>query len=428
MKKGLMRISLFLLCIFSVFFISRVWVLKNPPKYYSDVKHDYERYANMWRYGLIPYRTHLYEYPPATIPLLSLPLELDQRGIGKFYINYRVQIFVFEIILFAFIVYELKKQKLKPVHAMMAIAFFIISGIVSKDFWYEGLDLIFFGTITIMCIWIVRKNQAHTFPRLVTWALFWLSVSIKLITFPLALPLLFLSKMKLKREILLCIAGAFIIWIAPLLMYRSSLSVFLLFHANRPMKYGAFGSYVIEVINDFTKSEYRIDKGPDFPMAGPVSNIVGSIDKVVFPISLAALMLCSAYLLYKHASKNPQQIDIQRVYSLMLSYIFVFFLTSKTFSSPFHIWYVPLITVYPYSLVRKRVITYALALIMLLLDTSPYLKVPNIIAFSYISLPHLRDAFRFIPMFILLFIFMKDFIKQNNIKAVLINTKSKKKK
>ena len=47
-----------LLLIIALFIASRVYVFLNPPLYYSDVTADYERYANIWRYGLTPYLEH----------------------------------------------------------------------------------------------------------------------------------------------------------------------------------------------------------------------------------------------------------------------------------------------------------------------------------------------------------------------------------
>lgn len=67
---------------FILFLLSRWYILANPPVNYSDVFHDYRRYAQMWQSGITPYFKHLYEYPPLTIPLLYLPEALNQLTIG----------------------------------------------------------------------------------------------------------------------------------------------------------------------------------------------------------------------------------------------------------------------------------------------------------------------------------------------------------
>src|SRR6185369_13200574 len=134
-----LRSFLIISLIFLVFVISRIWVLQHPPLYYSDVKHDYERYANIWRYSLMPYRQHLFEYPPAAVPLISIPLDIDQAGIGVYYLNYRVEIFLFECVLFGFLLAVISRLPTKSIVKISAVTFYILAGIVAKDFWYEGL-------------------------------------------------------------------------------------------------------------------------------------------------------------------------------------------------------------------------------------------------------------------------------------------------
>src|SRR3990170_439473 len=89
--------------VFLVFFLSRVFILFNPPQNYSDVFHDYRRYAEMWASGITPYLEHLYEYPPATLPLLYLPEYFNQLNLGHYYQNYRFQIFLLDLVISYFI-------------------------------------------------------------------------------------------------------------------------------------------------------------------------------------------------------------------------------------------------------------------------------------------------------------------------------------
>src|SRR3989304_6974597 len=98
-----MKRALIILAIFT-FFISRIYILLNPPPNYSDVFHDYRRYAEMWSSGLTPYLVHLYEYPPITIPVLYLPEVLNKLNIGHYYQNYRLQIFIFDLFISSFII------------------------------------------------------------------------------------------------------------------------------------------------------------------------------------------------------------------------------------------------------------------------------------------------------------------------------------
>lgn len=394
-----------------LFLISRIWVLQHPPLTYSDVSHDYERYANQWRYGLTPYRQIMFEYPPAAIPLLAFPLEMDQRGFGKYYQNYRIQLFVLEILLFTAIIFGISKseslRKTKDLRMWAALSFYITAGVIGKDFWYEGLDLMFFGSLTIGLV-MMLADESHAFMKRVgVWTMFWLSVAIKIMTAPLAFPLFLTRTQSLKKELLACFLGGALIWGIPTVLYRSSMSVFITFHAVRPMKFGAFGTYVTELINDYTKTERRLMEGPDFPMIGPISRNITQLSVIGFPIVVLIFLACTYWQSRNFPSgKLGQFARFEYMVRMSLLYVFIQFLTGKTFSSPFHIWYVPLLAVYPFRYFSKQVFSYLSALLMITLDTTTAIQAPKeLIAFGLTPWTRVRDAFRFIPMMTMLWIF-----------------------
>lgn len=348
----------------------------------------------------------MFEYPPAVIPLISLPLEIDQRGIGKYYQNYRIEIFVFELLFFSFLLYTVFRLPCSTKLQWSAILFYILAGVVAKDYWYEGIDLVFFGLFSLSIIWAYWKKQHILLNRIITWALFWLSVAIKVMTAPLAIPLLMTKKLSLKREILACFLGSMLVWSLPLVLYRSSLSVFVMFHANRPMKYGAFGTYLVEVINDVTKTESRLQQGPDFPMVGPVAKKVTQGMNVVFPWAIFIVLLYGYINLSRKKLTNTETFTVFLRTSLL--YLFTLFLTGKTFSSPFHIWYIPLLTLYPFRSFQKQLGIFALAMLMLGLDTTPYLAAPKNVFLGMFPLTRFRDALRFIPMVLCIVFFIQE--------------------
>ncbi len=400
-----------LLGFFLAFFISRIWVLQHPPLSYSDVSHDYERYANQWRYGLTPYRQVMFEYPPAAIPLLAFPLEIDQRGFGKYYQNYRIQLFILEIVIFTAIVYGISKseslRKTKDLRMWTALSFYIAAGVIGKDFWYEGLDLMFFGSLNVGLVLLLSEESHQFIKRVCMWAMLWLSVAIKIMTAPLAFPLFLTKTLPLKKELLACFLGGVLIWGVPTVLYRSSMSVFVTFHANRPMKFGAFGTYIIEVLNDYTKTERRLMEGPDFPMVGPLSKKITTISAVGFPVAVLAFLAYAYWQSRQFPSgKMGRFARFEYMVRMSLIYVFIQFLTGKTFSSPFHIWYVPILAVYPFRYFSKQVFSYVSALFMLTLDTTLLIQAPkDVIAFGLTPWTRIRDAFRFIPMMVLLWIF-----------------------
>src|SRR3972149_5472270 len=129
------------------FWLSRIFILLNPPLNYSDVFHDYRRYAEMWASGITPYLKHLYEYPPATLPILYLPEVLNRASIGHYYENYRLQIFFFDLIISYFIFSAIIKLKTKPGSKILALTFYNLAPLVAKDFFYEGIDWLFIGSL-----------------------------------------------------------------------------------------------------------------------------------------------------------------------------------------------------------------------------------------------------------------------------------------
>jgi hypothetical protein len=345
-----------LILAFLTFFLSRIFVLLNPPLYYSDVFHDYRRYAAMWASGITPYWHHLYEYPPLTIPLVYLPEYLNRLNIGHYYENYRLQIFLFDLVIFVFVYRQIMKLKTKPISKALALGFYNLAPVIAKDFFYEGIDWLFVGSLSLAIIFLAK--------RWLFWILFWISTGIKLLTAPLML--FFLDRNWKKYDWKKMIIGFLIVWGVPLLIFRSSLSVMFIYNNARGIKYIAFPSFIVETVNYFTQSETRRNEAPDFEWQGPVSEAAEKGVGVVFPLSLLSVLL--------YAWPKP------KTYAFSIKICLIFFLTmfftAKIFSQPFHLWYVPLIALYPFKSLRLQVSIMAVALLLLIVDTTPWIR-PN---------------------------------------------------
>lgn len=331
-----------LIIIFLLFLASRIFILKNPPPYYSDVKADYEKYANIWYYGLTPYKEIIYEYPPLTIPLLLNPLLLDLKGIGKYYLNYRLQIFFLESIFFVFFIYSMQKLNWTNKKNYFCLFLYIFFTTIAKNFLYEGIDLIF--TITMFSsfltfLWFKKKKFLG---KLTRWTLFWASTAIKFLTFPLIIPLFLIDKSKnVKKDIFVIFLSFLLIWGIPLAVFRTSLSVPFVYNLDRPIKYSSSFNQIIKFINFFTRTERQNIKAPDFEYYGPVSNIISRVQKILFPlIMLIFLLSISKEILSKRNIKNSQK-KLLASCQYYLSYLFILFFSAKIFSQPFHIWYIP---------------------------------------------------------------------------------------
>lgn len=400
-KSHWLKITLVLL----IFAVSRAFIYLNPPPNYSDVKADYERYANMWRYGLTPYREHLYEYPPATVPLLSLPLELDQRGIGTYYPNYRAQILLvdtaFFLFLLATVIYKLPWTKKRWMPAALT---YVLITTIAKDFFYEGIDLAF--TATALAAFLIPawfKKTPSWLGQGLSWLFFWLSTAIKFLTIPLAAPLFFIFSGSFLKKAIFAGLGFALTWGIAGAIYGSSLSVSFVYNNARPIKYASFPAYIIKVVDHFTQTESRVDKAPDFPSEGPVSTTVTNINKVFFPVAVLAVVVWGM-LQSKKVSGEKTILKSATLLGIYGVYTFTLFLTAKTFSQPFHIWYLPLLLVFPFVTKRQWWLAAGLSTLMVVMDTTPWLT-SNIFPFLR-SQPWalLRDIFRFAPMVVMLWV------------------------
>ena len=378
-----MKRALIILAILT-FFISRIYVLLNPPPNYSDVFHDYRRYAEMWASGLTPYLVHLYEYPPITTPVLYLPEALNKLNIGHYYQNYRLQIFIFDLFISAFIIGAILKFKTKPVNKVLAIVFYNLTPMIAKDFFYEGIDWLFIGSFVIGLIYLSK--------RFWFWLFFWLSTGIKLLTAPLAV--VFIDK-DWKKMILTFI----LIWGLPILIFRSSLGVMFVYNNARGIKYAAFPSYVVETVNYFTHSEVRRDVPPDFEWQGPVSDKAEKVVGLIYPLSLLLVIV--------YGRRLPK--NYQSAIKISLVYFLTMFFTAKIFSQPFHLWLIPLIALFPFKSTRSQLIMMGLVMMLLIVDTTPWIKLPEQLMvikplplkfFSYLLL-------RYVPMASLLWLSIK---------------------
>ncbi len=421
----LFKKNLLIILIFLGFFLGRFYVLNNPPPYYSDVNHDYQRYANMWHYGLTPYLKHFYEYPPATLPILYFPLLVDQWGIGQYYQNYRVQAFVFDLFFFIFILKAILSLKISKKSKKISLIFYLLAPVIAKDFFYEGLDLIFAGTLSLAIISLLFNSQKKLLKRILFYSLFWLSTSIKFLTAPLLAPFFYLKRLNLKKELIASSLGFLIIWGLPLAIFRSSLAVMFVFHTRRALKYASFPSFIVETINYWTKSEERFTKPPDFQLMGPISNLAEKIVEIAFPVSIALVLTYALWVILKPNFKKllttigkaifTENFSLKHInpymFSLKISliYIFTIFLTGKVFSQPFHIWFIPLIALFPFKSIKQQLSFIILATWLLVIDTTPWLNFINEGTMVIEPLPAKFFIYlaRFLPMFILLFLSIK---------------------
>ena len=371
MKRGL------LVLVWLGFFLSRVYILFNPPPSYSDVFHDYRRYAQMWSSGITPYFKHLYEYPPLTLPFLYLPQWLDLHGIGHYYENYRLQIFFLDLLIFIIFLKTILKSKTMPAVKYISLSFYLAAPVIAKDFFYEGIDWVFISAFVMGIIYFSR--------RLIFWVLFWLSTAIKLLTAPLAL-------LFIKKDWRQMVLGFLLVWGLPLVIFRSSLGVIWVYNNQRGIKYAAFPSFVVETVNYFTHTETRRNEPPDFELQGPVSRAAEKAIAVIWPLSVLLVLLYGWKI---------QHVTFAGRIKISLVYFLTTFFTAKIFSQPFHLWLIPLVSLYPFKSVKRQLLMMSLVLLLLIVDTTSWIRYPAAYKFSaYLFL-------RYLPMASLLWLSIK---------------------
>jgi len=368
------------------FVASRVYIFTNPPTY---VRY-FEEYANIWYYGWPPYLMHWYEYPPLTIPFVSGPLLLDLAGIGKYRMNFRVMTLIFDTILFLVILRVMQKLKYPPLTKLANAVFYILLTIKAKDFMYENLDLLFAMTLFLPAVapLFLIKGKG-----ILQWLMYWLGTGLKLVNAPLALLYFFGSKQPLLKRLILPIATFLILWTIPLVIFRSSLSVVIVYHANRQLQVESFPSLIVRGANLITKSEEMyFSQFKSFDLRGPISTVVLPISTISAIILMAGL--CLFIWINRDRASNP--LFMMKV---TLLFIFIYFLTNKVFSTPYPLWYLPLLVVFPYKNWKERGFFYVVAAIFLGVATSP---IPSIEVIKGLFLDTSLPVFTQIPATLLL--------------------------
>jgi len=337
-----------------------------------------------------PYLKHWYEYPPASIPFVSGPLLLDLSGFGKYRLNFRLMTLAFDAILFVVMLRVMHKIKYPPLTKLANALFYILLTIKAKDFMYENLDLLFAITMFIPAVAPLLLNKGKGF---VQWFTYWLGTGLKLVNAPLALLYFFDSKQPLMKRMIVPIITFVMIWAVPLAIFRSSLSVIIVYHKDRQLQVESFPSLVVRGANIFTKSEeIYFSSYKSFDLKGPISNVVLPLSTISEVIIMG--LLCLYIWVNRDRASNPFF-----MMKVTLLFIFSYFLTNKVFSTPYHLWYLPLLVVFPYKNWKERSFFYVITAIFLGVATSP---IPSIEIVKGLFLDASLPVFSQIPATILL--------------------------
>lgn len=354
------------------FIISRYMIWLFPPEF-TEIMYSYYNYARIWSEGYIPYLKHLFEYPPANIILFYIPWIIDKATIFTYPAVYRFILFLIDLLIFILIIKTLKKLKLKKDIVLTSLIYYILVITKAKDFVYDSMDLVFISNLFLSFVLLKLKKESWQ-TQFFSWFFFWLSTALKYITFPLALPYLLLRKNKnFKKEVFISFLSFLVVWGLPLIIFRTSLSVSFVYHFKRGFQVESVPANIIRLINSWTQTETYVEVFKNYDITGPVTQKLTPFLSLMFPLTMIGFLL---YSLKKSLvlSKNLKD-EYKEKLRLALIFIFLFLLSSKVFSTPFHLWIPPLLTIYPFKSTKRRILTFLISFFMIAISMTP---IPNL--------------------------------------------------
>lgn len=352
------------LAIIALYALTRAFIWINRPEEFTEIIYSYMPYAHLWASGVKPYLEQWYEYPPVTIPLFYIPHLIDRATQGSaLHFNYleayRGLLFLIDTALFALVWRSLVRFGVKSNIKWIALVYYCLLTAKANHFIYDTMDWTFAAALALsaapaLIAWTPKSLSKNTaawiasfLSGLQVWVGYWLAVGLKLLNGPLGLPLALLQRKNWKSQWFSILVAGGLVWGLPVLLYRSSLQVMLVFHQFRGLQVDSFPAIVVRVINSFTQSESVIEIYKNYEMTGPLTDTTLSILSVIFPLALVVFVLWTAWQAWRLAPETKKH-DAFRV-SITLGFVLLLMLVSKVLSRPFVLWHIPLLAMIPFK-------------------------------------------------------------------------------
>jgi len=191
-----------------------------------------------------------------------------------------------------------------------------------------------------------------------------------------------------------------IIWGLPLLYFRSSLQVMLVYHRMRGLQVESTPAVITSVINSFTHTEKFVEAYKNYEIVGPISTTVKHFFEPLFYFVIVAFITGASWVSFQTKNRDVNFLRHQ----LTLIYIFIFMLTAKVLSTPFLLWHIPFVAMYPYKDRKTQLVVLLVSFLIVLLSMSPIPKM----AIGILDTHKLIGLARLIGFLFLLIIFLFD--------------------
>jgi hypothetical protein len=354
----------------AAYVFSRWFIWEYRPTEFTEILYSYMPYAHLWASGEEPYLEHWFEYPPATALWFYIPHLYDMATLHQpwhlpYLPAYRLMMLIIDIALFSLIWKTMIVLKANQAVIVGGLSYYILTTAKAHHFIYDSMDLVFALAITISAVGTVLWK--HSEGIFITWIGYFLGLSLKLANAPLAL-VYFLAQSKQWKKALLLSAIAFIlVWGYPLAHYRSSLQVMLVYHQIRGLQIESVPATISRVIHQFTQSEEIFEAYKNYEIRGPVSTTIKRIFDPLFVLSVVGLTIWLSWLIIKAPVKRRPIWALWGTQALIL----LLMVTAKVASTPFLLWHIPILALFPYSNLKQQFIFTIPSLLIVILSMTP---------------------------------------------------------